>query len=86
MLENLNLFLVIVEKGGLAAAGRELGFSPATVSERLASLERYYGTALLSRTTRSISLTEEGRLLLEEGRHLLAQAEGLKRRAMAGMK
>ncbi|MFM5815459.1 LysR substrate-binding domain-containing protein [Aeromonas dhakensis] len=84
MLENLNLFLVIVEKGGLAAAGRELGFSPATVSERLASLERYYGTTLLSRTTRSISLTEEGRLLLEEGRHLLAQAEGLKRRLRDG--
>ncbi|ALP43633.1 LysR family transcriptional regulator [Aeromonas schubertii] len=84
MLDNLNLFLVIVEKGGLAAAGRELGLSPATVSERLAALERYYGATLLSRTTRSISLTEEGRLLLEEGRHLLAQADGLRRRLRDG--
>ncbi|MDI9653396.1 LysR family transcriptional regulator, partial [Burkholderia cenocepacia] len=34
LLDNLALFLRIVEKGGLAAAGREVGLSPATVSER----------------------------------------------------
>lgn len=84
MFDNLHLFLVIVEKGGLAAAGRELGLSPATVSERLAALERYYGVALLTRTTRSISLTEEGRLLTEEGRRLLADEDGLKRRMRDG--
>lgn len=84
MFDNLNLFLVIVEKGGLAAAGRELGLSPATVSERLAALERYYGATLLSRTTRSISLTEEGRLLMEEGRRLLVEEDGLRRRIRDG--
>ena len=36
LLKNLELFLLIVEKGGLSAAGRELGLSPASVSERLA--------------------------------------------------
>jgi DNA-binding transcriptional LysR family regulator len=39
ILDNLALFLRIVEKGGLAPAGRELGLSPASVSERLAALE-----------------------------------------------
>lgn len=84
MLDNLALFLTIVEKGGLSAAGRELGLSPATVSERLAAMERHYGVALLTRTTRSISLTEEGRLLVEEGRRLLADADDLQRRIQFG--
>jgi DNA-binding transcriptional LysR family regulator len=39
MLDNLILFLTIIEKGGLSAAGRELGISPASVSERLAHLK-----------------------------------------------
>lgn len=60
LLGNLALFLRIVEKGGLAAAGREVGLSPATVSERLTALERHYGAALLTRTTRAISLTTRG--------------------------
>jgi DNA-binding transcriptional LysR family regulator len=76
-LDNLALFLRIVEKGGLAPAGRELGLSPASVSERLVALERYFGAALLHRTTRAISLTDEGRLLVEGARRLLARADEL---------
>jgi len=77
ILDNLALFLRIVEKGGLAAAGRELGLSAASVSERLAALEKYYGAALLHRTTRAISLTDEGRLLVQGARRLLAEADEL---------
>jgi hypothetical protein len=54
ILDNLALFLRIVEKGGLAPAGRELGLSPASVSEGLVALEKYYGATLLHRTTRAI--------------------------------
>lgn len=84
ILEQLTLFLRIVEKGGLSAAGRELGLSPATVSERLAALETYYGATLLTRTTRAISLTDEGRLLVEGARRLLAEAEELQSRIQLG--
>jgi DNA-binding transcriptional LysR family regulator len=77
ILDSLALFLRIVEKGGLAAAGRELGLSPASVSERLVALEKYYGAALLHRTTRAISLTDEGRLLVQGARRLLADADEL---------
>src|SRR3984893_9404519 len=77
ILDNLVLFLRIVEKGSLAAAGRELGLSAASVSERLVALERYYGAALLQRTTRAISLTDEGRLLVQGARRLLAEADEL---------
>src|SRR3981189_1185385 len=77
ILDNLALFLRIVEKGGLAAAGRELGLSAASVSERLVALEKYYGAGLPHRTTRAISLTDEGRLLVEGARRLLAEADEL---------
>lgn len=77
MLDNLALFLMIVEKGGLSAAGREMGLSPASVSERLSMLENHYGVALLIRTTRSIYLTDEGRKLAEGARRLLAEADEL---------
>lgn len=77
LLKNLELFLLIVEKGGLSAAGRELGLSPASVSERLAQLEGFYGASLLNRTTRAINLTDEGRLLVDGARRLLAEANEL---------
>ncbi|GEK46728.1 LysR family transcriptional regulator [Halomonas pacifica] len=85
ILEHLRVFLRIVECGGLAAAGRELGLSPATVSERLATLERHFGARLLHRTTRAISLTEEGRELVEGGRRLLAETEELETRIRFGV-
>jgi DNA-binding transcriptional LysR family regulator len=84
-LDNLNLFLRIVEKGGLAAAGRELGISAATVSDRLASLEVYYGASLLIRTTRSISLTDEGRELVNGARRILAEADEVQSRITLGV-
>ncbi|WP_282095986.1 LysR family transcriptional regulator [Epibacterium ulvae] len=77
LLDNIALFQLIVEKGSLVAAGRENNISATTVSERLAALESHYGVRLLNRTTRSISLTEEGRTLLEGSKALLDRVEEL---------
>jgi DNA-binding transcriptional LysR family regulator len=85
LLPNLALLVRIAEKGGLAAAGRDFGMSPATVSERLVSLEAHYGAKLINRTTRSISLTDEGRLLVEGARRLLAEADELEARIRHGV-
>ncbi len=71
LLDNIALFLQIVEKGSLTAAGREAGISSTTVSERLAALEAHFGVVLLNRTTRAISLTEEGRILVEGSKQVL---------------
>ncbi|SON53935.1 D-malate degradation protein R [Hartmannibacter diazotrophicus] len=84
LLDNLALFVKIVETGSLSAAAREAGLSPATVSERLVGLEAHYGAALLTRTTRAISLTDEGRLVLDGARRLLAEADELEGRIRLG--
>ncbi|OWU86149.1 LysR family transcriptional regulator [Oceanicola sp. 22II-s10i] len=84
LLDQLRLFLTILDRGSLAAAARDMGLSPATVSERLAALEAHYGTRLLHRTTRSFSLTEEGRALAAGAQHLLAEAEDLDARIRLG--
>lgn len=85
LIENLKLFLLIVDKGGLAAAGREMGLSPATVTDRLATLERHYKARLLTRTTRSISLTDEGRDLMTGARRILAEVEEVETQIRSGV-
>lgn len=84
LIDNISLFVLIVEKGSLAAAAREAGLSPTTVSERLAALEAHYGVVLLNRTTRSISLTEEGRALFEGARTVLSEVDELDTRIRTG--
>lgn len=71
------LFDRIVATGSLSAAGRALGLSPGAVSQRLSALETRYGTALLTRSSRAIALTDEGRIFLETARNMLAETQAL---------
>jgi len=84
LFENLNLFLLIVEKGSMSAAAREFGLSPARVSERLSALETYYDTKLLNRTTRSINVTEQGQELVITARRILAETEEIESKLKLG--
>ncbi|MEM6657658.1 MAG: LysR family transcriptional regulator [Pseudomonadota bacterium] len=84
LLDNLRLFMIIAEKGSLVAAARETGMSTTTVSERLAALETHYGVVLFNRTTRSISLTEEGRTLVEGAKAVLSEVADLDTRIRYG--
>ncbi|MCC3718492.1 LysR family transcriptional regulator [Rouxiella badensis] len=59
-LEDMALLVEVVEAGGLAAAGRRMNLSPATMTARLKALEERYQTRLFNRSTRSIALTRAG--------------------------
>lgn len=83
-LSDMRLFVAVVDAGGLAAGGRRLGLSPASVTERIAALESRSGARLLVRTTRSISLTDEGRMFAETARSVLAEVDDLEARLRDG--
>ncbi|GIU16479.1 LysR family transcriptional regulator [Shewanella colwelliana] len=57
---DMEMFTSVVKHQGLAAAGRELGLSPATMTARLQGVEQRYGIKLLNRSTRHVSLTDAG--------------------------
>ena len=59
-LEEMTTFIRVVEAGGISKASEQLGVAKSAVSRRLAELEQRVGVTLLSRTTRSISLTDVG--------------------------
>lgn len=56
----LRLFVRVARKGSFSAAGRELKIPQPTVSRLIATLEKDIGAALLTRTTRAVTLTEAG--------------------------
>jgi DNA-binding transcriptional LysR family regulator len=64
-LENVRIFMRAVETGSFSAAGRKLRLSPSVVSYRIQLLEDHLNCRLLTRTTRSMSLTEAGRVFFE---------------------
>lgn len=74
-LADMKLFVQTVSTGSLSAAGRALGFSPAVGSKRLARLEVALGTRLLHRSSRRLSLTDEGAIYFERCQAILADVE-----------
>jgi DNA-binding transcriptional LysR family regulator len=74
-LDAMKVFVVTLDEGSLAAAGRKLGRSPAAVSRAIAFLEERVGTELLHRTTRSIKLSEEGERYATTCRRVLTELE-----------
>lgn len=74
-LDALRLFVAAAERLNITAAGRELGLAPAMSSNRLAKLEKQLGAELLRRTTRKVSLSQDGEAFLPYAREIIAQAE-----------
>ncbi|KEA49987.1 transcriptional regulator [Mangrovibacter sp. MFB070] len=61
-------FVEACDAGSFASAARSLGISSAAVSKNVASLEQALGVRLMNRTTRKLSLTEEGTVFLQQAR------------------
>ncbi len=64
-LDNVRVFVRVVELGTLSAAGRDQRVTPAVASNRIKELERHLGVRLFNRTTRKLSPTEHGRVFYE---------------------
>jgi DNA-binding transcriptional LysR family regulator len=64
-LDDLALLVAIAEKGGFTAAASAMGIPKSTVSRRLADLETLLQTSLFRRSTRALSLTDEGERIYE---------------------
>ncbi|SEI45163.1 transcriptional regulator, LysR family [Pseudomonas sp. NFR16] len=71
----LTAFVTVVETGGFSAAARRLGDSQSAISKSVNALEKRLGATLLSRSTRSVTLTDQGRQYYERTRPLLEEIE-----------
>lgn len=83
-LGDIRLFVEAASLGGLSAAGRKLGLSPAAASARLLKLESALNTRLFERTTRQLRLTAEGALYLEHCRYALGALDDAHAALQAG--
>ena len=75
LVANVGVLAAIVEGGSFARAADALGLSRSGVSRAMARLEASIGVRLLDRTTRSVTLTDEGRRLYGEIGPLLSGIE-----------
>lgn len=70
---DIEVFVRIVESGGFSAAARALGMTPSAVSKLVARLEDRLGARLFRRTTRRLSLTQEGEAFYQHGARIVAE-------------
>ncbi len=74
-LDNIVVFVRVVELGNLSSAGRALRISPAVASNRVKELEKHLGARLLNRTTRHLTPTEQGRVFYDGAKKVLEAVE-----------
>lgn len=66
LLDGMEAFLRVAERRSFRAAAQDLGVSPSAISQTVRALEHRMGVALLTRTTRSVGLTEAGSRLVAD--------------------
>ncbi len=70
-LDNIAVFVRVVELGNLSAAGRDMRLSPAVASNRIKELEKHLGVRLFNRTTRQLTTTEHGAVFYAGAKQVL---------------
>lgn len=82
--KQLETFVAVATKGSLTAAAHAEGVAPAIIGRRLDALESRLGVKLLLRTTRRISLTDEGSAFLDDCQRILAELQDAEASVSAG--
>jgi DNA-binding transcriptional LysR family regulator len=75
LLSALTTFVRVAETGSFSAVARESGISHSAVTRLVGQLEDHFGVRLFQRTTRRLSMTEDGQDLLGYARQLISSAE-----------
>ncbi len=75
--DDLRVFIQVAEKASFAAAAVDLGVSVAYISKRIRTLESVLNTRLLHRTTRHVSVTEQGHKVLRRAKQILDDIDQL---------
>jgi DNA-binding transcriptional LysR family regulator len=80
----MTTFVRVVDTGSLSAAARSLPSSLTSVSRQLSALERHFGTQLVTRSTRRLALTEQGRILYSRAKAILDEFKQVELALLAG--
>lgn len=73
--DDITLFIAVVDAGSFVGGGQAMGLTRSAAGKAVSRLEGRLGVRLLNRTTRRLSLTDEGRTLHERGLRILAEIE-----------
>jgi len=80
----MEVFVRVVDLGGFTQAARKLRLTPSGVSKLISRLEARLGSRLINRTTRKLTLTEEGQAFYQRAVRILAEMEEAEREAASG--
>jgi DNA-binding transcriptional LysR family regulator len=83
-LQTLQMFIAVADRGSFSGASRALRTSPPAVTRGIAELEARLGVVLFHRSTRAVSLTDEGAGFLEKARRILAELADAERQLVGG--
>ena len=73
--QELNAFIAVVEAGGFSAAARRTGDSQSAISKAVGALEKRLGVALFNRSTRSVTLTDQGQKYYDRTKPLVDEMD-----------
>ncbi|ANP86289.1 LysR family transcriptional regulator [Rhizobium leguminosarum] len=74
-LNDILIFMAVVDAGSFIAGGQAMGLSRSAAGKAVTRLEDRLGARLLNRTTRTLSLTDEGRMFYERGLQILVSVD-----------
>ena len=81
---DLAFFVLLAKLGSMSATARELGVTPPAITKRLSLMEQKLGVRLVNRTTRRISLTNEGETYLAQSAQILHQIREMEESISSG--